>query len=86
MVTTPLSRSLPWQEGCGSSAGGHLTTRQPVVGLFRLAPRALAHEALPSHTGMISKSTSLDALLEGIASAGEQPRGRCGWCFLSGTE
>lgn len=46
-------------------------TSQPMVGLFRLAPRALAHKALPSHAGMISKSTCLDTLLEGIASAGE---------------
>lgn len=86
MATASLSRSPPWQEGCSSSAGGHLATSQPVVGLFGLVPRALAHKALPSHTGMISKSTRLDVLLEGIASAGEQPRGRCGWCFLSGTD
>lgn len=35
------------------------------------APRALASKALPGHTGMISKSSHLDVLLEGITSAGE---------------
>lgn len=41
------------------------------VGLFRLTPRALAPKALPGHTGMISKSSHFDMLLEGITSAGE---------------
>ena len=85
MVTTLLSRSPPWQEGCGGSAGGHLVTSQPMAGPFRLAPRLLADKE-SSHAGMVSKSTRLDTLTEGIASAGEQPRGRCSWCFLSGTD
>lgn len=65
VVTTPLSRSPPRQESCSSSAGGHLTSSQPAVGLFRLPARDPAHKALPVHTGMISKTTCLDMSLEG---------------------
>lgn len=80
-VTTPLSRSPPRQESRSSSAGGHLTSSQPAVGLFRLPVRDPTHKALPGHTGMISKNTCLDM----VTTAGEQPPGRCGWCFLFGS-